>query len=363
MNRNRNVSPRSAPSGAGSMLSKILVVVAILFLGLVVYTIINGELRLPFGGGVVFAFDREQEQTQANGLPAGTVAVYGCPRELPAFTKITRDHLLTADGLYVVPVVEEAIESNGLFRNDVEGLQRLLGRVLRRPKPVNFAFKESDFLPKGTRPGPSAGIPPGKRGVWVDIADVRGLSDLNAGDRVDLVAAESVTPKAATARPKWLGQVTDPVLKTRLDGVAAMPKAEPAARSWVLARQALVVQPERERKLPEGAGKKAATVTEVLLALAPEEVSKFSRALARKVEIVAAPRSGQPESGGAEIEDSQVAAPAVDLEKLLHGDGGTPGSLGMVEVIRGGERSTITVPRSPEESAQKTSPAQGTGGR
>ena len=224
-------------------------IAGILFVGLAAFTVVNGELRLPFGGGVLFAY--QGDSTSAVGpptLPQGTVAVFACPRRLPAFTKITREHLLTNDGLHTVPVVEPAIEPNGLFRADVEGLKRLLGRVLRRDKPVNFAFTEKDLLPRGTRAGPSAGIPPGKRGIWVDTAEVQGLAGARAQDLVDLVAARATTATKPVGI-NVLGNVQDPVLKARLENFASSSSSD-ASRSWVVARGAMRAAPGR----PERAG-------------------------------------------------------------------------------------------------------------
>ncbi len=326
-------------------LSYPLLIVGVLFVGLVLFTIINGELRLPFGGGVLFAFG-EEKQESGYVQPAGTVPVFACPIELPAFTKIERKHLLTADGLHTVPVVQDAIEANGLFPADVDGWLRLRGRVLKRSKSVNFAFSESDFLPKGTRPGPSAGIPPGKRGIWIDVEKVRGLNDLRAGDRLDLVAAEAVS-SAKAADTAVLGNLIDPVLRARAMRAAATTAPSGAkARSWVLAREARVIAPVRRRETVARAGDRATFVEEIFIAMSPEEVTRFMQALALKVSIVAAPRSGQPEDESvSEIKDSVPDDPTEEMRRVLLGEGGEPSSLGMVEIIQGGKRKTVTVPR------------------
>ena len=325
-------------------------IAGILFVGLAAFTVVNGELRLPFGGGVLFAY--QGDPTSAAGppaLPKGTVAVFACPRRLPAFTKITREHLLTNDGLHTVPVVEPAIGPNGLFRADVEGLKRLLGRVLRRDKPVNFAFTEKDLLPRGTRAGPSAGIPPGKRGIWVDTAEVQGLAGARAQDLVDLVAARATTaPKPMGINV--LGNVQDPVLKARLENFASSSSSD-ASRSWVVARGAMIVAPMRIREIING--NKTTTVEEVFLAMAPDEVADFSKALAQEVTILAAPRSGQPESTTTEISDPETVDVNAELRRMLTGAADSEPTFGMVEVIRGSQRQTVTVPRAPLEKDKR----------
>ena len=349
--RYRPVSPRAHSSFLSRLLIPVLLA-GVAFAGLAVFTVINGGLPLPFGGGVLFAFDGEgtTESVNRRVQPEGTVAVFACPQLLPAFTKLTRDHLMTQEGFHTVPAVEAAIEPNGLFRNDLEGLQNLLGRVLRRTKPVNFAFTESDFLPKGTRAGPSAGIPPGKRGVWIDISEVQGLADARAGDYIDLVAARSDKADLPVSS-NVLGNLTDPVMKARLETLANNRSSGPQTSSWVVARSALVINPKRSRKLTAGKPKATglATVEEVFLGMEPNEVALFTQALAQDVSILAAPRSGQPEVTPTEIEDSKPVDVAAEMRRMLTGDDAVEATFGVVEVIRGGERQSVTVPRAQKD--------------
>lgn len=341
------VTPRSSP-GLLSRLLYPLLIFSVLLIGLVIYTVINGELRLPFGDGAVFAFGKTeaiQETRQRPGQPDGTVAVLACPRMLPAFTKLTREHLLTAEGLHTVPVVEEAIDENGLFRPNATDVRRLLGRVLKRPKGVNYPYSEADLLPAGTRPGPSAGIPPGMRGMWIAADTIPGLADARAGDRLDLVAAEMVDPK--TPDLEALGEVSDPRMRMKIQQ-ATMTPTEREVRSWVVARDALVVSPLRRREVMQDArpSSPAKIVEEVMLAMSTEDVARYSQALARDAAIVAAPRSGQPVTEAQEIENSEPADPAADLQRLLFGGDDEDARLGVVEVIRGGKRETVTIPRT-----------------
>ena len=128
--------------------------------------------------------------------------------------------------------------------------------------------------------------------------------------------------------------------------------------SWVVARSAIVITPQRSRELTAGlkAGAKPPTIEEVFLALAPQEVAAFGQALAQGVTMIAAPRSGQPGTSSDEIQDSKPADVNAELRRMLVGDGegsgdgdGSEPTFGMVEVIRGGQRQTVTVPRSRKE--------------
>jgi len=356
-NRSRPVSPRARTRRSSRLLMP-LAIAGVLLAGVVVYTVVNGELRLPFGGGVVFAFGEQKADEKKNGIqaPPGRVLALACPRELPAYTKITREHLDVGDDLYSLPVAPEQIEQLGLFPRSNDGYKSILGRVLRKPKPVNYVFTESDFLPKGTRPGISAGIPPGKRGVWIDISKVQGLSDVRAGDLVDLVAA-TAKKQQSKVDTNVLGNLTDPVMKARIEAVAKRASKTSSSSSWVVARNALVITPVRSRELPTSGAKKgnAPTVEEVFLAMAAPDVAQFSQALAENVTLLAAPRSGQPEAEGVatEIRDVKPADASAELRKMLLGDDDEQASFGMVEVIRGGQRQTITVPRSNQEHGKR----------
>jgi len=336
------------------MLMAPIMIAGLLFAALAAYTVINGELRLPFGGGVVFAFNQDAAESTSTAPRKGMVAVLACPRPLPAFTKITRDHLLTEEGLFTVSVVEPAIEQIGLFRADNQGMQQLLGRVLKREKPIGYAFSARDFLPKGTRPGPNAGIPPGKRGVWVDVSKVQGLADMHAGDLVDLVAATS-DKEQSKLDTSVLGNLADPVMKARLQAAATQASKASNSSSWVVARNAKVITPMRSRPASSSGKKRGAesTVDEVFLAMTPADVAQFGEALAQKLTLLAAPRSSQPNDQPTEILDSRPADANTELHKLLLGEGGETGSFGMVEVIQGGERKIVTVPRSQTKNQKR----------
>ena len=45
----------------------------------------------------------------------------------------------------------------------ISDFSQITGRVVDHEKPPRYPFTELDFLPKGTRPGLVAVIPPGKR--------------------------------------------------------------------------------------------------------------------------------------------------------------------------------------------------------
>lgn len=337
--------------GYSSLSSRLLVPVLIaagLLVTATIYTVVNGELRLPFVGGAIFSFGEKAVASEHRTAAAGTVEVYVAPRVIPAFTKITREHL-SSNGVHsTMPVALKIFESRQLFRAKDQGaLQRLLGRVLKRQKSASYAYDESDFLPVKTKPGPNAGIPPGMRGVWLDVSKVTGLADLRAGDRIDLVAA-AASAKQTTLDTGVLGNVTDTVMKARLAAAAGKASKTSLSSSWVVARGARVIAPVRRRPQPGSSAARGAgpMLDEIFLAMEPNDVVKLSQALAQKITLLAAPRSSQPTTDPVEIVDDVPADATADLRKLLEGDQGAEVGLQMVEVIRGGVRETVTVPRT-----------------
>ena len=57
--RHRPISPRARTSFVSRLLVPVLIA-GLIFAGLAVVTVVNGGLTLPFGGGVLFAFDGEE---------------------------------------------------------------------------------------------------------------------------------------------------------------------------------------------------------------------------------------------------------------------------------------------------------------
>ena len=75
----------------------------------------------------------------------------------------------------------------------ITDLSKILGRVTAREKPAVYFFKESDFLPAGTRPGVVGGTPQGKRAYTFNAASLEGcVYQLKEGDHVDLMVSVPV---------------------------------------------------------------------------------------------------------------------------------------------------------------------------
>jgi Flp pilus assembly protein CpaB len=208
--------------------------------------------------------------------PEGTLHVYLTVKEVPAYTRINREHLFDASGkpklLWLTP--EDIEKSGGLLtqRDDI------LGRVVSHDIRAGYGFTDKDFLPKGTRAGVEGGIPPGKRALVIDASKVHGIHALKLGDHFDLLASVMVEPA------KGSGPMAPPAEKKQ-----AVVKA--------LVQNGVVVKPVANRPPAQGSPKKNndKPVEEIVIAVEPEEIASLTAALAVGSDIMAAYRSGHPD--------------------------------------------------------------------
>jgi Flp pilus assembly protein CpaB len=271
---------------------------------------------------------------------------------IPAYTKITRDHLWDArNGRLAVIYLQPENVTPEMLRT----INQIAGRVLDHDKPAGYVFTESDFLPPGTRPGLVAGIPPGKRAMRVDAAKVDGIFGLNVGDRFDLVAT---LPIEANRTPFPAAGVYEQQLSLQ----AQMTNWMKQATVRVLVQNGVVVESMKTRTIPvtqntltQGLVTRNRPVQELVVAVDPEEVVRLTEALAVNAEIACVPRSGRP--------DDPVDSHTPDLQPWSPFWGpsgsGTPTSspvpttlsqgppLNMVERINGDKREMLAIPSRP----------------
>ncbi len=108
-------------------------------------------------------------------LPPGFVPVLASGMKIPAYTKITRDHLIDPKtGRFAfVPVPEGEIPKEAILSPN-----EVIGRVLNHNKPSSYLFTERDFFPKGTRAGLSGAIPSGKVSLTLERTKIQGIAGL-----------------------------------------------------------------------------------------------------------------------------------------------------------------------------------------
>jgi Flp pilus assembly protein CpaB len=356
-------------------------------LGWVLYLRFTDQpLRDPFGlynpSPVSNQPDTEDDIQRISPLEDGMVRALVPARVIPAYQKISRDDLfdIRRGAFAFVDVDEDFAEENGILL----GTGPIIGRVMKRNKRPGFVFTEADFLPKGTRPGLVAGIPPGKRAMRIEVDLVKGIIGLNPGDRFDLIAATTVEPLPKTIRAEakapdssaLLGAYKDLVKKptSNSDKPASSVVAEPRVETIV--QGGSVVYPLETRLIPTSsttltAGQITGTrpVQEMVIALAPEEVAPLMAALRMKADLSCVARSGHPDDpmdsltpgmNPKPVKDPSMEASASQakepkLSGMMHG----LDEVTVIESLVGGKRSLTAVPRAVRSSTQDTSPSDG----
>jgi Flp pilus assembly protein CpaB len=252
-------------------------------------------------------------------LPPGYVAVLASGVKIPAYTKITRDHLLDPKtGKWAfVPVRETDIPKEAILSpNDV------IGRVVNHDKASTYVFTERDFFPKGTRAGLAGAIPPGKVSLTLERTKIQGIAGLQQQDRVDLTATIPVE------NPKASGNLAKGILQE-----AQMAAMEKLARVGVLAKNAVLIEFTQHDKsitshsISNGAQVKKIPVEEVVIAVDPEEVAPIQEALSTDVAISCVVRSGQPGDSGVATVGSDPLA-----------------NITMIDAISGDKRESVVLP-------------------
>jgi len=240
------------------------------------------------------------------GLPPGWVEVPTSGGAIPAYTKLTRDHVWDPKKGHfsVVPLPKEAITPDMIVDRN-----KIFGRVLDHDKPAGYVFTEADFLPKGTRSGLVAGIPAGKRSLTLEADKLTGIHGLKTGDRIDLLAT---VPIDAAKNSRSVGNGAYSVQSQ----ISAMQKR---ASVRVLAQDAVIVSPVTGRvkqsassSLMNGKQIKNEPVYEIVIAVDPAEVAPISEALATEIDITCVARSGRPEDEAATV-DTPGADPIAEM--------------------------------------------------
>jgi len=326
------MTPRRATRSRGSWSLRILVL-AVTAAGVLAILHATGTYRLPLPGteGAEGA-PRTAHPSRVEGLvPVPAAAV-----ELQAYAMVSGVDLFDRRRRRWVemPLPAERVEEAGVMRTRAE----IIGRVLRRNKSAGRVFTEDDFFPPGTRPGLTAGVPPGKRAVRVAAHRIAGVHGLHRGDMVDLVYASALKDDASD--PPVISGPRGAELEMR----TRQARLQARVRVRVVAREAVVVEPVRGRtaevtssSVLRGTRKSAKTVEELVLAMSPEEAVQLMAAFEMGAQVSCLPRSGRP--GAAEesvTPDLEPPDPAKD----------GPGPVRFVEVIDGDKRRVVAVPEA-----------------
>ena len=335
-------TPQRRPGGSS------LFTAPVIALAVVASVVVIFGLLLTFGLVDLSKFRSNERST------AGLVAVPTPARTIPAYTRVTRDHLWDpANGrlamIYLPP--------RAVTREMLVNISDVIGRVLDHDKGPGYVFTESDFLPRGTREGIVAGIPAGKRAVRISADKVDGLYGLHAGDRFDLLATMPIDASQSGG-----GQTFNfaGVYGQQLALQARLSNWDKQATVRVIVQSAVIVQPMTTRGIPiyqtsltEGSATRVRPVQEAVIAIDPDEVALLTEAMAVDAKLTTIPRSGRP--------DDPLNSRTPDLSPVSPftrpGDGGLraaePGvatdgnakDFSVVETILGQKRALTAVPR------------------
>ena len=334
--------PRNAPAWMFALLA-----VFLLGAGLLVVLLAGGdEFTIPFTDQTIsLRFGDDEGPT---GVPEGLVGVPISNRPIPAYRKLTREDIWDNENQTwaLTFVSQEGIDRVGMITSPRE----IIGRVMDHEKPRGFVFTEGDFMPKGTRPGLVAGIPPGKRAVTVDATRVKGLAGLHPGDRFDLVATLPIDDRAN----KLSNELYEGVWGNQMALQANMTNAGKQATVRSIVQSGVVVSPMSIREVPvsqqsltQGLVTRTRPVQEVVIAVAPEEVPDVVEALAIDAAIDCVPRSGHPDDPVDSVTPSSTPNMPMWSPYGTEGDGSE--TMQLIETIDGDKRSLQPVPRLPPD--------------
>ena len=267
--------------------------------------------------------------------PPGMVEVPVAVRFVSAYSEILHDDLYdvrTRDLRYVLLPAEE-VRSQQIVVNASE----LFGRVVMRDRTSGQFFRQEDLLPRGTSPGLTAGIPPGKRAFAIAADRLAGSGALRHGDHLDLLASIPLSvEKQSQGGSGWLP--TGGVYGASL-------QMEKQAEIRVVVHDAVVVAPVATPKFaPSAAGMTASkevaetmehSTQELVLAVSADEVAKLAEAVSLGLKLTAASRSGvvvDPSAPAAAKSPLADDKPITEFRPLA--------GVGMIETMNGAKRKT-----------------------
>jgi Flp pilus assembly protein CpaB len=296
---------------------------------------LTGVYRLP-----VFTKAEAEDSEQRRVLPEGMVLVPVAAHPLAAYAQVQGSDLFVSNrqAWAEVPLPRERVVETGILADRKE----IIGRVLKKEKAAGRVFTEGDFFPEGTRPGLTAGIPPGKRAVRIEANRIQGIHGLARGDLVDLVYSFPIDSRETrrSELPVIVGvRGAEMEMRHRL----ANPEKQSTVR--IAARGALIVEPISMRDVPTvssslvgGALTRTRSVQEVIFAMMPEEAVTLTAALESGATVRAFPRSGRSDDPGTS------ETPEREPPNPYASEGGELPGVKVMEVIDGDEKKVIAVP-------------------
>jgi hypothetical protein len=297
---------RGRTSGMSILLVLLLVIVGAA--GAVGTLLVLGDGSL-FGGKEAQARAKEKDEDRT-----GKVAVPISVRAIEPYEALMKEQLINPQTreFAVRWIEEEKAKAAGFILG--KDIASYFGRVTKREKLPGYAFTEGDFMPKGTRPGPSSAVEAGMRGLYLDPKDVAGLEGLEEarmGDRFDLLAIQKVDVKSAPTDARFVSPGAN--------------RASADQKAWDTSVRYLVKNGKVLLPLPEDLGKRKGK--RLFVQVSEAEFQPLNEAIALGAKLSVSLRSGQPGAGDTDLPEPE-APPAMDS----------------IEVIQGGKSSSIQVP-------------------
>ncbi|MCA8979879.1 MAG: hypothetical protein H6831_10495 [Planctomycetes bacterium] len=276
------------------------------------------QLELPFVDKVL------GREVQAAEVGVERVPVLITARDLEPGQAVMRADVWdpTVQNFKVVWMPRDSVKPEWILRwGEIEG------RVMAHAKLKDKAFKESDFLPEGTRPGVASLVPPGMRMVTIPHGRIHGLETLNYQDRFDLVAQVKISEEQIKAAQEAVEGLSP-------DAAIELGRLRGDAKRMEVCRDAM-----RLPDLPaSGSGGKAP----IAIAVAENEVSLLLEALKGKDDLDCIAYSGNDVAWANRKLDVNYD-PQQKLQEIL-------GSTREIRIREGGTTRTIRVNRYEEQS-------------
>lgn len=302
------MSPRRSVDSSGNALRNAFpVFIALVFLS-------AGGAAVLWASGIF----NQQKQTISR---EGQIAFPALSRSVQAYDAIRREDLLNPQTRQLNVIWLPEAQANPKMLRD---LTEIIGRVISRDKQAGFILTEKDFLPKGTRPGISAGIPPGKRSLTIPVEEIPGLELLRQGDQFDLLAVlpEKEQPISNIEQAALMGGIKPP--DTRSGQLAK----QSGSKSLVVGGTMIALSQGTKRSTDGAKGLVAPTTGNrnakkpqmmAVIAIDPVEVAPLTEAIGLELNLYCVARSGHPEDTPAEQQAQSLEGlvPVVTLSRPI----------------------------------------------
>ncbi len=292
----------------------------------------------------------------------GRIPVPMSTRYIHAYEKVIKDDIwdLKEGGIKFI-----YLDPDKIGENVVTKASAILNRVMARDKEPGYIFSESDFLPRGTRAGMTAGIPPGMVSQRVSADRIKGLHGLNPRDKFFLLATYPIESDDEDDLSD-LGLIGAAGRKLVMDAKERKRRTQ-NARVELIVQDGYVVSGVQARMstktvntLTSGKVTRNSPVQEIVIAISLDEVWKLNEALALEAEITCCGRSAHPEDPGTlpvpnfgsdqQGEQSGLMSEIFGASAAGGGKSDGSGAFRLLDTISGSERSTKAVPTKSKKS-------------